>query len=148
MAVTNETWVRVVTEPGALEVQDGDTVLIIGRLGQNVYVKQGIESKLTEVVASERLAVIAPETTHYNEVIWNGRLAADPDCKYTATGVAMTKLRAIAGDRYTDKSGTEHDTTVGVNMTVWRGLGELVNKAFSKGAVITCTGRVASRTYT
>jgi single-strand DNA-binding protein len=146
--VTTSGWVRVVTQPGAQVVEDGDTVVIVGRIVQSVYTKDGIESKRTEISASERLALVPNETPHFNEVLWTGRMAADPELSYTSSGAAVCKMRSMTGDTYTDKGGTVHDTTCGVNMTVWRGLGEMCARSFHKGMIITGTGRVASRTYT
>lgn len=147
--MTSESWVRVSTPEGAPVVKNGDTVLVCGKVANRTFVPtEGTEVQLTEVNGDGPIAVVPATTTHLNEVHWTGRLVAAPEMRYTGSGVAITNVRSVAGDKFTDRSGTEVDTTCWVRLTVWRKLAELVNERLHKGASITCVGRISSRVFT
>lgn len=146
-SITSEGWVRVTTPPGTPFTKNDEMVVVIGRVANRSYTKEGVEIRLTEI-ATDIMATVPDGTPHANQVVWSGRLAADPEMRYTASGTAITNLRSATGDKYTDRNGNDIDTTCWATMVVWRKLAELINERLRKGQVLTCTGRISSRTYT
>lgn len=75
-----------------------------------------------------------------------GRLAADPELKHTASGVAVTSF-ALAVDRNYAKAGEERQTDW-IDVVAWRGTAEFICKYFTKGRMIAVTGSLQTRSYT
>lgn len=79
-----------------------------------------------------------------NRVHLIGRLAADPELKKTASGIAVTSF-TIAVDR----PGTfgENRKTDWIDIVAWRNTAEFVCKYFSKGDPIIIEGFITSRNW-
>jgi len=67
-----------------------------------------------------------------------GRLCADPEHKYTSSGIAVTKLRIVTNDR---QEAEFHD------VVVWRQLAEIAAKYLAKGRLVYIDGHLHGRTW-
>lgn len=74
-----------------------------------------------------------------------GRLTADPELKYTQSGVAYSKF-TIAVDRTFTKKSEEKQTDF-LNIVAWRNSAEFLCKYFSKGQRIAVQGSVRTGSY-
>ena len=80
-----------------------------------------------------------------NRVVLMGRLVADPELKYTQSGVAVTSFR-IAVDRNYVKQGEERKADF-FDIVAWRSTAEFICNYFSKGSMIALDGQLQSRNY-
>jgi single-strand DNA-binding protein len=80
-----------------------------------------------------------------NRVVLVGRLTADPEMKYTPTGVPVTQLR-IAVNRVTKNEAGEYESDF-FNVTAWRRTAEFCNNYLSKGRLISVDGRLQTRSW-
>ena len=79
-----------------------------------------------------------------NQVVLIGRLARDPELKYTPNkGVAVCKF-ALAVDRMTQGDGQSADF---IDIIVWDKLAELCAQYLSKGKLAAVSGRLQIRPY-
>ena len=81
----------------------------------------------------------------FNLVVLTGRLAQDPELKYTPSNVAVTSF-SIAVDRR-GKSGEDKQTDF-INIVAWRQTAEFITKYFQKGSMIGIEGSIQTRRYT
>ncbi len=80
-----------------------------------------------------------------NHVVLIGRLTADPEIKYTQSGIARGTFRLAVDRRYKNPQG-ERETDF-INIVVWRKLAELVGEYLKKGRLVAVEGRIQSRTW-
>lgn len=78
-----------------------------------------------------------------NKVILIGRVAANPELRYTASGKAVASFR-IAVDRKFGGADKEADF---FSVTAWQKLAEICNEFLTTGKLIAIDGRLQSRTY-
>lgn len=81
-----------------------------------------------------------------NRVILIGRLVADPELRYTPSGVPVTSLR-IAVDRPRAREATERQTDF-INLVAWRQRAEFAANYLSKGRLVAVEGRLQIRQWT
>lgn len=80
-----------------------------------------------------------------NVVVLIGRLAQDPDARYTVNGTAVTNF-TIAVDRpFTNRQG-ERDTDF-IDVVCWRKLAETVADNLRKGRLVAVHGRMQKRSW-
>lgn len=78
------------------------------------------------------------------------RLGADPELKFTPSGVAVCSARAVFQDRYLDRQSGEwkDGDTTWVTLIAWRTLAENVAESFVKGDdVIVLDGTLTTREF-
>ena len=75
-----------------------------------------------------------------------GRLAADPELRHTASGVAVTSF-TLAVSRNYSRQGEERQTDW-IDVVAWRNTAEFVCKYFTKGRMMLVEGRLQMRDYT
>jgi len=84
-----------------------------------------------------------------NRIILIGRLVADPELKYTPSGVAVATFR-IAVDRPMSSEarsqGQERQTDF-IDITAWRQSAEFASQYLGKGRMIAVEGRLQIREY-
>ena len=80
------------------------------------------------------------------KVILIGRLAADPELKYTASGIAYLKFNIAVNRRYKKDTGEQQADFIPV--TAWRQTAEFICKYFSKGQMIVIEGTLQNNNYT
>ncbi len=80
-----------------------------------------------------------------NRIILIGRLARDPELRYTTSGIAVATF-AIAVERpFTNQSG-ERDVDF-IDIVVWRKLAETCANHLGKGRLVAVEGRLQTRSY-
>lgn len=77
-----------------------------------------------------------------NKVIIAGRLTSDPELKYTASGVALCKLRIANTRYYKKKDGSRAEETCFVDATLWDKQAEWVGERLKKGRPVLVEGRL------
>jgi single-strand DNA-binding protein len=89
-----------------------------------------------------------PEVNSVNKVILIGHLGADPEVKYTPSGVAVATFRVATTERWKDKnSGETQDRTEWHRIVAWRRLGEIVGEYLHKGRQVYIEGRLQTRSW-
>lgn len=79
-----------------------------------------------------------------NKVILVGRLAQDPEVRYTANGKAVTTF-SLAVNRRTGQG--QQDSTDFIPIVAWEKLAEIIGNNLSKGRRILVEGRLQIRAY-
>lgn len=74
-----------------------------------------------------------------------GRLVADPELKYTPSGVAVSSFR-IAVDRPFKSEGGQKQADF-LDIVAWRHSAEFVANYLTKGRLVAVQGRIQSRTW-
>lgn len=82
-----------------------------------------------------------------NRVILVGNLGADPELRYTASGMAVAKFRIATSETYTDRQGTRQERTEWHRVTAWGKLAEICGQYLSKGRLVYIEGRIRSDTW-
>ncbi len=80
-----------------------------------------------------------------NNVVLLGRVANDPEMRYTPQGTPVTKFRMAVDRGRKDPNG--NDQTDWLDIVCFQKTAELVAQYFDKGAMIGVEGRVQSRTW-
>lgn len=80
-----------------------------------------------------------------NRVILIGRLVADPQLRYTQSGVAVTSF-TIAVDRSFSSQNGERETDF-IDIVTWRKLAETCANHLNKGRLVAVEGRLQIRSY-
>ena len=76
-----------------------------------------------------------------------GRLVADPEVKFGASGVAIANLRVVTSGRRKTDAGWEDTDTTFWSVTAFRQLAENVAESLFKGDLVIVTGKVKSREW-
>ena len=79
-----------------------------------------------------------------NKVILSGRLARDPEIRYTQTGKCVAQF-TLAVNRRTSKDAQQADF---IPIVVWNKLAEICGQYLQKGSQIIVEGRIQVRQYT
>jgi len=82
-----------------------------------------------------------------NSVVLVGRLVANPEMRYTPSGVAVTSFR-LAVDRGRAAGEDGERQTDFLDIVTWRRQAELCAQYLSKGALVGLEGRIQTRQYT
>ncbi|MCL5104680.1 MAG: single-stranded DNA-binding protein [Armatimonadetes bacterium] len=80
-----------------------------------------------------------------NVVVLMGRMVADPELKYTPSGIAVCSFR-IAVDRMV-KSETGEKQADFIDIVAWRHSAEFVANYLGKGRVVAIQGRIQTRSW-
>ena len=80
-----------------------------------------------------------------NVVVLIGRLVADPELRYTPSGVAVCSFRIAVDRRFKSESG-EKETDF-IDIVAWRQQAEFVANYMSKGRLIGLQGRMQTRSW-
>jgi single-strand DNA-binding protein len=81
-----------------------------------------------------------------NRVILIGRLTADPELRYTPSGVPVASFR-LAVDRQFKTQGGERETDF-INIVAWRKSAEFAANYLGKGRLVCVEGRLQIRQWT
>jgi len=81
-----------------------------------------------------------------NRVILVGRLVADPELRYTPSGVAVAKLRLAVDRPFTTAQG-ERETDF-IDIVAWRQSAQFAADYLRKGRLVGVEGRLQIRSYT
>ncbi|AUS10288.1 single-stranded DNA-binding protein [Laceyella sacchari] len=80
-----------------------------------------------------------------NRVILVGRLTRDPELRYTASGVAITRFSIAVNRNYTNQQGEREADFI--NIVTWRGLAENCANYLRKGSLVGVDGRLQTGKY-
>jgi single-strand DNA-binding protein len=78
---------------------------------------------------------------NYNKVILVGRLTADPELRYTATGSPICQF-SLANNRSYKQGEEKKEETLFIDVTVWGRLGEQMAGTLCKGSSVLVEGRL------
>jgi len=82
-----------------------------------------------------------------NKVMLIGHLGADPELRYTPSGVPVATFRIATNETWRDADGNMQEKTEWFTIVVWRKLAELSNDLLKKGSRVYVEGRLQTRTY-
>ncbi len=80
-----------------------------------------------------------------NKVFLIGRLVADPETRYTQSGVAVSSFRLAVDRKYKDQSGEKK--TDFINCVSWRKLAEIIAQYCHKGKQVACEGELNQKQW-
>ena len=82
-----------------------------------------------------------------NSVKLMGRLAGDPEVRYTKTGKAVASFSVAVTREYPGKQQTEKESADFIPVVVWGNLAEHCGNSLSKGQKVLVHGRLQVRSY-
>ncbi|MCB1247060.1 MAG: single-stranded DNA-binding protein, partial [Acidimicrobiia bacterium] len=82
-----------------------------------------------------------------NSVTLVGNLVEDPELRFTASGVAMARIRIAVNRRWRDNNNEWQEETSFFGGTCWREVAENVAESLSKGDRVFITGRLEQRNW-
>ena len=82
-----------------------------------------------------------------NKVILIGRLAQDPELRYTPNGAPVATFALAMNRVYNNKQGEKVEDTTFIDIVVWNKLAENCANYLSKGRLAAVDGRLSSRSY-
>lgn len=83
-----------------------------------------------------------------NKVILVGNVGADPEIRAIDGGIKVARIRLATTERIYNKEKNEtKELTEWHNVTLWRGLAEVVDKYIRKGSQIYIEGKLRTREY-
>lgn len=80
-----------------------------------------------------------------NKVVIIGRLAADPEMRFTDQGTAVTRFPVVTSRQWRDASGAIHDDTEWFQVIAWNKLAEICNEYLSAGRLVYVEGQLQTR---
>ncbi len=80
-----------------------------------------------------------------NVAVLIGRLTADPELRYTVSGIAVVNFRLAVDRPFTNREG-ERDTDF-LDIVCWRKLAETVAANLNKGRLVAVKGMVQARNW-
>lgn len=82
-----------------------------------------------------------------NKVILIGRLARDPEVRYTQTGKAVARMTIAVDRRFARNGGENQQTADFIPLVAWEKLAEICGNNLKKGSQISVEGRMQVRAY-
>lgn len=82
-----------------------------------------------------------------NKVLLIGRLGADPEMRYTSSGMPVTTFSLATNRQWTDREGNSQEETDWHNVVAWDRLAQICNEHLAKGRLVYLEGRLRTRTY-
>ena len=82
-----------------------------------------------------------------NKVILVGNVGADPEVKYTPSGIPVGKFSLATNERFKNKSGEWQDRTEWHNIIAWQRLAEIVGEYVSKGSKVYIDGKLQTSSW-
>src|SRR4051812_28004590 len=82
-----------------------------------------------------------------NKVMLIGNLGADPEMKYTPSGVPVTTFRVAVSRSWRTPEGENREETEWFRVVAWRKLAEVCNEYLRKGSKVYIEGRLQTRKW-
>lgn len=82
-----------------------------------------------------------------NKVILIGRLARDPELRYTQSGKAWARMTIAVDRRFGRGNGEQQPSADFISLVAWDKLAEICGNNLKKGRQISVEGRLQSRSY-
>lgn len=78
-----------------------------------------------------------------------GRLAADPDLRFSPSGTAMARMRVVAADRKLNQQSGEWEDgdTLWIDVTAFKKLAENLVESVKKGDLLVITGKIRTEEW-
>jgi single-strand DNA-binding protein len=80
-------------------------------------------------------------------IVLAGNLVADPELRYTTTGVPVASFRVASTERIKTAEGWKDGDTLFLTCNAWRDLAEHVAEGCNRGDRVMVTGRIRQRSY-
>lgn len=84
----------------------------------------------------------------YQKTVIVGHLGADPEMRYTPSGVPVTSFRMATNRVWNNKDGERQEKTTWFRVTAWRRLAETCNEYLSKGRLVLVEGDIDASAWT
>jgi single-strand DNA-binding protein len=78
----------------------------------------------------------------FNQVVLLGRLARDPELRYTSQGKAVAHFTVAVNHRYAKEDGSKVEETAFVDVTSWNRQAEAVAEFLTQGRAVLVSGRL------
>lgn len=82
-----------------------------------------------------------------NLCLFIGRLGADPETRFTASGTAVTNIRIAVGKKWKDKNGHAQESTEWVPVVMFSRLAEVAGEYLKKGSRVRINGEFKTRKW-
>lgn len=82
-----------------------------------------------------------------NKVILIGNIGADPEVKYTASGVPVANFSLATTETWVDKTNQRQERTEWHRLVLWRKLAEIAGQYLKKGSKIYVEGKLQTRSW-
>jgi single-strand DNA-binding protein len=82
-----------------------------------------------------------------NDVKLHGRLGADPELRYTQSGIPVCNARLCTSYRRKSKDGSRQETTTWHQLVIWQSRGEAFAKYLKKGSEVLVSGHIQNSSY-
>lgn len=82
-----------------------------------------------------------------NKAMLIGNLGADPELRYTQSGVAVANFNVATTRRWKDREGQQQEETEWHRIIAWQRLGEICNEYLHKGSKVYVEGRLQTRRW-
>jgi single-strand DNA-binding protein len=76
-----------------------------------------------------------------------GNLGADPEVRYTASGMTVATFNVATKETWKDKNNSRQDRTEWHRVVAWGKLGEQAGEYLKKGRLVYVEGRMQTREY-
>lgn len=83
----------------------------------------------------------------YSQTIVIGHVGADPELRYTPSGVPVATFSLADSRKWTGEDGKSHEETTWFRVTCWKKLAENVAKFVVKGGSVHVVGRVKAKAW-
>ena len=82
-----------------------------------------------------------------NKAILMGRLARDPELRYTQSNIPVASFTLAVDRGYSRNNDSGQQTADFINIVAWRNTAEFVSKWFRKGQLVAVSGRIQARNW-
>ena len=82
-----------------------------------------------------------------NTVSLIGRLGADPEMRYTSTGIPVANFRIAVNEYRKDPAGEKQEKTHWFSCVAWKNVAETVVKYLAKGSQVGVSGSLQQRSW-
>ena len=82
-----------------------------------------------------------------NKVILTGNLGADPEVRYTQSGIPVATFSVATTERWKDKDGNKQESTEWHRVVVWNRLAEIAGEFLFKGSKVLVEGKMVTRKW-
>jgi len=82
-----------------------------------------------------------------NKAIILGNCGADPELRYTNSGVAVCNFNLATSDRWKDNDGNKQESTEWHSIVCWKRLAEVVAEYVKKGTQVYIEGKITTKSW-
>ena len=82
-----------------------------------------------------------------NKVVLIGNLGADPEVRFTPSGVQVVSATLATSESWNDKNGERQERTEWHRLVLWRKLAEIADQFLKKGSKIYVEGKLQTRSW-